>query len=447
MKNVIRTIKQETGFSPHAPELIYRANRDSRVKYWFYSILLSLAVLMFLPWTQNINASGLVTSLYQDQRPQELNTVIPGRIIKWWVKEGDMVKKGDTIVQLADVKDDYLDPDLVERTREQLKSKQLKIDFYEQKIKATESQISALAQSRDFKLSSLENKLDQLKRKIVSDSAEWAASEIDLGIATQQYGRAKQLFSDGIISLTELERRTAQYNKMQAANTEKYQKLLNTRQDLAITRIEMQGVRQDADDKIFKAKSEIAGARSEVASTGGDLAKNTNQLANYVIRGSQRWLIAPQNGQLINARKQGLNEMVKEGETIAEIVPTQTDLAVELFVEPQDLVLVNNGQEVRLIFDGFPAIVFSGWPAASYGTFLGEVIAVETNVHANGKFRILVVPGKREKAWPTNVRFGAGVKGFAMLKNVSIWYELWRQINGFPPEYYKPASVEKDKKK
>lgn len=447
MKNVIRTIERETGFDPQAPELIYRAHRDSRVKYWFYSILISLAVLMFLPWTQNINASGTVTTLYQDQRPQELNTIIPGRIIKWWVKEGDMVKKGDTIVQLADVKDDYLDPNLVERTEEQLKSKQLKIDFYQQKIKATQSQVIALEQSRDFKIAAMENKLEQLKRKVLSDSAELVAADIDLGIATLQFSRAKQMFSDGIIALTELERRTAQFNKMQALATEKQQKLLNTRQDLAITRIEMLGVRQDADDKIFKARSEIAGAQSEVASTGGDLAKNTNQLANYVIRGSQRWLIAPQDGQVNNARKQGLNEMVKEGETIAEIVPTQTDLAVELFVAPQDLVLVNKGQEVRLIFDGFPAIVFSGWPAASYGTFLGEVIAVETNVNINGKFRILVVPGKREKAWPVNVRFGAGVKGFAMLKNVSIWYELWRQINGFPPEYYKPVTAEKDKKK
>lgn len=447
MKNVIQNIEQESGYTPSSPAKIYRAYRDSSVKFWFYGIIITLIVLMFLPWTQNISASGTVTTLYQDQRPQEINTIIPGRIIKWWVKEGDMVKKGDTIVQLADVKDDYLDPQLLQRTEEQLRAKQLKIDFYEEKIKATENQVQALEQSRDFKLSALENKLDQLKRKVLSDSAEMAAAEIDLGIATQQFGRAKQMYSDGIIALTELERRTAQFNKMQAAVTEKQQKLLNTRQDLAITRIDMMGVSQDAADKIFKAKSEIAGARSDVASTGGDLAKNTNELANYAIRGSQRWLIAPQDGQLINARKQGLNEMVKEGETIAEIVPTQTDLAVELFVKPQDLVLVNKGQDVRLIFDGFPAIVFSGWPAASYGTFLGEVIAVETNVNINGKFRILVVPGKREKSWPSNVRFGAGVKGFAMLKNVSIWYELWRQINGFPPEYYKPVAVEKEQKK
>jgi multidrug efflux pump subunit AcrA (membrane-fusion protein) len=285
---------------------------------------------MFLPCTQNINASGTVTTLFQDQRPQELNTIIPGRIIKWWVKEGDMVKKGDTIVQLADVKDDYLDPNLVERTEEQLKSKQLKIDFYQQKIQATLSQVIALEQSRDFKIAAMENKLEQLKRKVLSDSAELVAADIDLGIATLQFSRAKQMFSDGIIALTELERRTAQFNKMQALATEKQQKLMNTRQDLSITRIEMLGVRQDADDKIFKARSEIAGAQSEVASTGGDLAKNTNQLANYVIRGSQRWLIAPQDGQpLIDAGLEHLGlVLAAEGAHALHLVGRHAGIAV-----------------------------------------------------------------------------------------------------------------------
>jgi multidrug efflux pump subunit AcrA (membrane-fusion protein) len=444
MKNLTQTIKKETGFQPKSPGMIYRADRDSRVKYWFYGILIVLLVVMFLPWTQNINTSGKVTTLYQDQRPQELNSIIPGRIVKWWVKEGDFVKKGDTIVQLADIKDDYLDPQLLQRTEEQLKAKQQKILFYKDKINATNSQVTALELSRDLKLNSIENKIEQTRRKLLSDSAEVVAAEIDFNIATQQMNRGRQMYNEGVIALTELERRTAQYNKAQAILTEKQQKFQNTRQDLVILKIDMSNVKQEAADKIFKAQGDIATARGEVATTDGEVAKNTNELANYVIRGGQRWLIAPQDGQVINARKQGLNETVKEGENIVEIVPNKIDLAVELFVDPMDLVLVDRGQEVRLIFDGFPAIVFSGWPAASYGTFQGEVIAVETNLSSNGKFRLLVVPGKEEKKWPPNVKIGTGVRGFAMLKNVSIWYELWRQVNGFPPEYYK---VGVDKKK
>ena len=107
------------------PELII----EGYIKYWFFGFILLIIIGLFLPWTQNIKSKGTITSLYQEQRPQEINSPIPGKIVKWWIKEGDFVKKGDTIVQLLDVKDDFLDPRLVERTEEQLVSKQQKIDF------------------------------------------------------------------------------------------------------------------------------------------------------------------------------------------------------------------------------------------------------------------------------------------------------------------------------
>jgi hypothetical protein len=40
---------------------------------------------------------------------------------------------------------------------------------------------------------------------------------------------------------------------------------------------------------------------------------------------------------------------------------------------------------------------------------------------------------------------GSGASGIALLNDVPIWYELWRQLNGFPPDYYemKEAPAEK----
>ena len=415
MKKLSENIFNETGYKTLSTDKIYMSKKLSAIRYWFYGIGLFLIILLFLPWTQNINAGGRITTLYQDQRPQQMNTIIAGRIIKWFVREGDFVNKGDTIVQLLDVKDDFLDPKLVERTEEQLVSKRQKIDFFKEKILANGSQVIALESMRDFKLSALENKMDQLRRKVISDSAELTAAEIDYGIASEQLVRAKKMYSDGIIALTELERRTALFNKTLASVTEKQQKFQNTKQDIIICRMDMSVVQQEVADKVFKARSEIASSQTEIAATDIEVSKNQNQLANFVIRGSQRWLIAPQSGQITKARKAGINETVKEGEMIVEIVPDKVDHAAELFVKPMDLVLLSIGQEVRLIFDGYPAIVFSGWPQASYGTFSG------------------------------NVKVGAGAQGFALLKNVRIWFELWRQINGFPPEYYKVQPTEKNK--
>lgn len=437
MQVLQQIIEKENNYSVKSFDKVYNAGYGKQVRYWVYAVIILLVLLLFLPWTQNIQSRGNVTTLFQNQRPQQLNAIIPGRIVKWYIKEGDFVQKGDTLLQLADVKDDYLDPQLVERTVDQLEAKQQKADFYIDKIDATEEQIDAMQMSRDLKLSSLRNKLDQLQRKVESDSADWAAAKIDMQIADVQYGRAKTMYQQGIISLVDFEKRTAAYQKAQAQLTEKLNKFQNTKQDIVITRIEMNNVQQETAEKVMKARSDQASAQSDRAGTVAEVAKLENQLQNYRIRGSQRWLIAPQNGQITNAVKAGLNEMVKEGEMIVQIVPQEIDYAVELFVEPFDLVLLDTGQRVRLIFDGYPAIIFSGWPKASYGTFVGKIVVVETNLSANGKFRILASEMPGERPWPNDLKFGTGTVGFALLKNVPIWYELWRNINGFPPVYYK----------
>lgn len=198
-------------------------------------------------------------------------------------------------------------------------------------------------------------------------------------------------------------------------------------------------------EKVLKARGEQASAQSEMAGTAAEVAKLENQVSNYRIRGSQLWLIAPQDGQVVNAVKAGINEIVKEGEMIVQVIPTKIDYAVEVFVKPNDLVLVDTGQKIRFIFDGFPAVVFSGWPEASYGSFGGKVIAVETNRNNNGLFRVLVTEDNNDRPWPKDLKLGTGASGFALLKDVPVWYELWRNINGFPADYYKPSKPQTTK--
>jgi multidrug resistance efflux pump len=446
MKQVLDNIDEETGKKYSAYNSIYSVDIESRIKNIFWGLLVVLILILFVPWTQNINTSGVVTTQFQEQRPQQINSIIPGKIIKWWVKEGDYVKKGDTIVELADTKDDYLDPRLIERTNDQLTAKKQKVDFYDSKISNIKGQLIAIEAGFKLKEASIKNKIEQLQRKILIDSAELAAANIDLQVGTNQYNRAGKMLNDGIISLVDYERRTQSFNKAKAGFQEKQQKFLNTKQDVLIARIELNTLKQDVNDKLFKLKGDIANSNSEKSTVIAEVAKNENELSNYRIRGSQKWLIAPQTGQIIKAKKAGINEIVKEGEMIVEIVPNSFLYAVELFVKPMDLALLNKGQDVRLQFDGYPAIVFSGWPNSSYGTFAGKISAIETNRNENGQFRVLIVPDENEKKWPSNLKIGTGAQGFALLNNVPIWYELWRQLNGFPPDFYKVEIKGKDTK-
>ena len=436
MKKVLDNIDEETGKKYSAYNSIYSVDIESRIKNIFWGLFFVLIFILFVPWTQNINTSGIVTTQFQEQRPQQINSIIPGKIIKWWVKEGDFVQKGDTIVELADTKDDYLDPRLIERTNDQLIAKKQKVDFYDSKITNIKGQIVAIEEGFKLKESAIRNKIQQLERKILIDSAELSAAKIDLEVGTNQYNRAGKMLNDGIISLVDYERRTQSFNKAKAGFQEKQQKFLNTKQDVLIARIELNTLKQDVNDKLFKLKGDIANSNTEKSTVIAEVAKNENELSNYRIRGGQKWLVAPQTGQIIKAKKAGINEIVKEGEMIVEIVPNSFKYAVELFVKPMDLALINKGQDVRLQFDGYPAIVFSGWPNSSYGTFAGKISAIETNRNENGQFRVLIIPDMTEKNWPSNLKIGTGAQGFALLNDVPIWYELWRQLNGFPPDFY-----------
>ncbi len=436
MKKVLDNIDEETGKKYSAYNSIYSVDIESRIKNIFWGLFFVLIFILFVPWTQNINTSGIVTTQFQEQRPQQINSIIPGKIIKWWVKEGDFVQKGDTIVELADTKDDYLDPRLIERTNDQLIAKKQKVEFYDNKITNIKGQLIAIEEGFKLKEATIKNKIQQLERKILIDSAELAAANVDLQVGTNQYNRAGKMLNDGIISLVDYERRTQSFNKAKASFQEKQQKFLNTKQDVLIARIDLNTLKQDVNDKLFKLKGDIANSNTEKSTVIAEVAKNENELSNYRIRGSQKWLLAPQTGQIIKAKKAGINEIVKEGEMIVEIVPNSFLYAVELFVKPMDLALINKGQDVRLQFDGYPAIVFSGWPNSSYGTFAGKISAIETNRNENGQFRVLIIPDQKEKNWPSNLKIGTGAQGFALLNDVPIWYELWRQLNGFPPDFY-----------
>lgn len=425
---------------------IYMHEKHSRVKRWFFVCMTVFVVFLFLPWTQNIRSTGTVTTLYQDQRPQQVNTIIGGRVMTWHIKEGDYVMAGDTLVQLTEVNTDYLDPELVKRTKEQLSGKQLSLEYYQSKVDVTSQQISAINAGLQLKLDQLKNKMNQLQLKIQADSAEAVAANNDYSIGAKQFNRQKAMYDSGLVSLTQLEIRNQQFQNSLAKKISAENKLANSKQDYTIAKIEISALQQEYLEKVSKAKGDQFQSLTQIASGQADVAKLENQFASYSIRNGMYFIVASQSGQIIKAKKAGIGEYVKEGEMIAEIVPDKIEYAVEMYVQPLDLPLIASGQKVRFLFDGFPAIVFSGWPKASSGTFGGLIVAVESNVSDNGKFRVLVQEDPKDKPWPKELKIGAGAQGIALLNNVPVWFELWRNINGFPPDYYKKHGTEKKEK-
>ncbi len=398
-------------------------------------------IILFLPWTQNVTGNGFITTLTPDQRPQTIQSPIPGRIEKWYVKEGDFVKKGDTILFISEIKNEYQDPLLIERTTMQRDAKNKSVLSYKEKIRALNNQVSALNRERQLKLSQAKNKLEQSYLKVKTDSIDFQAAKINLEIAKKQFNRTETLEKEGLKAIKDVEEKRLKLQEVQAKLIAQENKLLASRNNVINAGLEINRISASYSDKIAKSQSDKYTAESNQFEAEVQVSKLENQTSNYEIRNALYYITAPQNGFVNKAIRAGIGETFKEGEKLVGIMPSNYDLAVETYVDPIDLPLIHIGEEIRIQFDGWPAIFFSGWPNAAYGTYAGKVVAVETFISENGKFRVLIAPDANENEWPKNVRVGSGAYTIALLEDVPIWYELWRKLNDFPPNYYTPKET------
>lgn len=397
-------------------------------------------VFLLLPWTQNIQATGKVSTLRPEHRPQTIHATIAGRIEQWYVREGQAVRRGDTIVHLSEVKADYFDPNLVARTGEQVSAKTQAIQAYDEKVQALEKQIEAMRAELTAKTAQIQNKIRQAEFKVESDKQELERAKIDRQIAQRQLDAAKDLYDKGIKSLTELEEKRMKVQETTA-------KLVSAENKLAISQAELENFKNElalnqneTANKIAKAQSDKFTALSDRYDAEATVSKLQITRENYARRAGFYFITAPQDGFVVQAITPGIGEIIKEGDPVVSILPADYQLAVEMFVSPLDMPLLQIGSPVRFVFDGWPAFFFSGWPGQSLGTYAGRVAAIDRNISANGKFRILVAPDPNECDWPPALRVGGGAKGIALLNDVPLWYEIWRVLNGFPPDFYTDLS-------
>lgn len=430
------------------------APQHNKLSPWHISarnLLLSLLgifiVFIFLPWTQNIQADGKVTTLRPEQRPQTIHATIAGRIEHWYVTEGQAVKQGDTIVFLSEVKADYFDPALVERVGKQVSAKQGAISSYSNKADALDQQIAAMEREMVSKIEQIRNKIRQAELKIESDKAAVEQAKVDIQIARRQFDGVKNLYEKGLKSLTEFEEKKAKLQESEAKMVSAENKLASSGNDLDIYKTELQLTRNEYANKIAKAESEKFSTLSDKFDAEASVSKLQIERENYDRRRSFYYILAPQDGYIVKAIKPGIGEIIKEGDPVVSIQPADYELAVELYIRPMDLPLISKGREVRFMFDGWPAFFFSGWPGVSLGTFGGKVVAIDRNISSNGKFRILVAPDQTQTAWPDALQVGGGAKGIAMLNEVPLWYEFWRVLNGFPPDLYGENAADNGEKK
>ena len=381
--------------------------------------LVAAALAMLLPWQQFVEGKGEVTALAPRDRPQVIPSTIGGRIVEWYVQEGDVVKAGQPILRITEVKDEYLDPRTIDRYQEQLSGKSAAVDSKRDKVRQLATQIAMLQQN----LTLSEQKA---RTKVAQYDAEVRAALLDSTTSLTQLQRQQSLYEQELTRLTDLENARVRYQNSIARLQEK-------RQTMQAAQIELNAVALEYGEKIAKARSDQSATQAEVGEGSADVAKLRQNVQNLEIRNGFYIIRAPQEGTIVRAARAGIGEQIKEGETVVTIMPAAAAQAVALMVKPMDVPLLSKGRRVRLQFDGWPALQFAGWPSVSVGTFGGTVAVIDRVPGDNGDFRVLVVPDSAADPWPRQLRLGSGVLGWAMLDQVRVGFEIWRRINGFPP--------------
>ncbi len=422
--------------------------KNSKAILKILGLTFALFVLsMFLPWTQNIRSNGYVTTLNPFDKPQAIQPLIGGKINAWYIKEGDIVQVGDTIALLEEAKADYLDPAILANTKEQQDAKVKSAAAYLEKRNLLQDQLNALTENQSSKLQQLTIKANQIKLKQQTTESELKAAKTYAENASQQLTRMQEMFEKGIKSLTDLETKKLTNREAQAKLITIENKLSDLDNELLALKQEVTITTTDFNQKSSKIEADIQSADSYRYTLLGESTKLQSKF-NQIEQRQQSYVItSPVEGRITKVLKNGIGEYVKPQESIATIVPLKFQRAVELYIQPYDMPLIKEGKKVRLQFDGWPAIVFSGWPNNSFGTFGGKVFAIDNDISDNGKYRILVIEDDSEKSWPELIRIGSGARGLLLLNDVKVYYELWRKLNGFPPDFYEPTEKKSVKNK
>ena len=407
----------------------------------FVVILFLFVISLFFPWRQTVTGVGKVTIFSPMHRPQNINTMIDSRIKEWKVQEGDIVTKGQLLLELEEVNENYLDQNLLVRTVGQRNALSEKKASMARMIASLMEQIDSLKKFQSAAVPNAELRIDQSTDRLETIRQKYFAADQNYKTAELNYERRKQLYEKGLSSKRDLELSELEFIKTQADLLAVKAELDIAGRDIAMSKLDFSQVDAETALKIQETEARLADAFQKLADINGYIFKADVDISNLESRIIQRNIHSPVDGQITSILAPGSAETIKAGTRLATIVPESADQAVELYVSDFFIPLVSSGRKVRIQFSGFPALQFSGWPMVAIGTFAGEVVVIDAVASPNNQYRVLIRPDYerindgKDIAWPTgkNLRAGTNATGWIILDEVPLWFELWRIFNGFPP--------------
>lgn len=179
-----------TGFTTLASLRVPRTTRTLG-RMIAISIPLLLVLLFAVKWVQTAPGRGDVIALNPEDRVQQVTALVPGRVERWFVVDGQQVKKGDPIARIIDN-----DPDLLIRLAAEREQVVAQISAAEQAMatarldvnRSSQLYAEGLAARRDYEATQI--KVAELNAKLAEARAKLSKVDIALNRQSAQLVRA-----------------------------------------------------------------------------------------------------------------------------------------------------------------------------------------------------------------------------------------------------------------
>jgi multidrug efflux pump subunit AcrA (membrane-fusion protein) len=421
MNNDKKQLFEATLLLGDTPKIV---NRFFKIQIWVFFIIPIFA--LFLPWQQNITALGKVTAFAPFERVQTIDAPIQGMIAQWHVQEAATVKAGDLLLEMRDI-----DPNFKNRIESQRDNLSSRLQAKKEELKSYQMQQKNLKIARDAKIAAAQFKRDMAEQQIRAASEAMISAQATLDAAQFQVKRLQRLLEDGLVSKRDAEVAERDFEVAKRTYGSAQAQHQSAKAEAKSASAEIRQIQSDTQAELESTTAVINKIYAEVMDSENSLTSSEISLS----RQDTQKVLAPRDGIVFRLPFNSSSQIVPQGQPLLVIQPSTDAPAVELMVDGRDAPLITKNSKVRIEFEGWPALQVPGWAKVRVGTFGGRVAFVDPVDNGTGNFRVMVVPDTEEQAWPQArfLRQGISAKGWIMLENVSIGYELWRIFNGFPP--------------
>lgn len=426
----------------------------SRKITWFFRMLtlvflITPVALVFVPWQQSVNGKGRVIAYDPVERPQIVTARVGGQIQRWHVKEGQRIEAGAPLVDIEDN-----DPDLAKRLGEQRKIFQDRIEEgrreqeeQQRVVQRQKAAQEAAVKAAEFAVSGQKLTTEARKKAVTAGEALLVREQKEFEIIAEVVRKGNRPEIDLIRQKAALERAVADLDRLKA-------EVENARAGISQSESMVLQAAANGERLVAEAERDLNRVRQSVYNIERDIQELDSRVARY----DARHVRSPCAGTVLRIEANAAlgGAYVKEGDPLVVVVPdVKGKMVAELWIDGVDLPLIVKDDQgryphVRLQFEGWPAVQFVGWPSAARGTFGGRVLLVDPADNGKGQFRILVEPDKffpDDEEWPSQqlLRQGNQVIGWVFLNRVTLGWEVWRRLNGFPPVVSPPEAESKKK--